>query len=159
VTVLDSPPAAEAEFETRSAPAGLLRRLAVMCYDALLLFGILFAATLVILPLNRGQAIAPYDALYTIYLLIVCFLYFGWFWTHGGQTLGMRAWGVRLLGQSPSGVSWRECLIRFLAALVSFIPFGLGFLWAGIDREKRTWHDHISGTRLVVQSALREPRG
>ncbi len=130
-----------------------------MCYDALLLFGIFFAATLIILPLNRGQAIAPHDALYTIYLLIVCFFYFGWFWTHGGQTLGMRAWGVRLLGQRPSGVSWGECLVRFLAALVSLIPFGLGFLWAGIDREKRTWHDHISGTRLVVQSALREPRG
>lgn len=130
-----------------------------MCYDGLLLFGVLFAATVIVLPLNRGQAFAPYDALYSAYLLVVGFFYFAWFWTHGGQTLGMRAWGVRLIGRCAIGVSWRECLIRYLAALVSLVPLGLGFLWAGIDREKRAWHDRISGTRLVVQSAHRRESG
>ncbi len=130
-----------------------------MCYDGLLLFAVLFAATLIILPFNHGQAFAPDNALYSVYLLVVSFFYFGWFWTHGGQTLGMRAWGVRLLGGRAVRVSWRESLIRYLAALVSLVPFGLGFFWAGIDHEKRAWHDHLSGTRLVVQSGLRGESG
>ncbi len=127
-----------------------------MCYDGLLLFAVLFAATVIVLPFNRGQAFAPYDPVYSVYLLVVSFFYFAWFWTHGGQTVGMRAWGVRLVGRAEERVSWRECLLRFLAALLSLAPFGLGFLWAGVDRENRAWHDHISGTRLVIQSWRRD---
>ncbi|HSS65544.1 MAG TPA: RDD family protein [Gammaproteobacteria bacterium] len=145
---------ARAQTTPPAAPPGLLRRLAIICYDGLLLFAVLFAATAIVLPLNRGQAFAPQNPLYSVYLLVVSFFYFGWFWTHGGQTLGMRAWGVRLLGRRASRVSWRECLVRYLAALLSLIPFGVGFLWAGVDREKRAWHDRISGTRLVVQPGL-----
>ncbi len=130
-----------------------------MCYDAILLLAVLFAATVIVLPLNRGQAFAPYNALYSLYLLVVGFFYFGWFWTHGGQTLGMRAWGVRLVGRGKDRVSWRESLVRYLAALLSLVPFGLGFFWAIVDGEKRAWHDYISGTRLVVQPWLREQRG
>lgn len=125
-----------------------------MSYDGLVLFAVLFAATVVVLPLNRGQAFAPHNVAYTIYLLAVSFVYFGWFWTHGGQTLGMRAWGVRLVGQSEDRVSWRQSLVRYLTALVSLAPLGLGFLWAVFDRESRAWHDHASGTRLVVQPWL-----
>lgn len=141
----------EREAAVPAAPAGLLRRLAVICYDSLLLFAVLFAATLLILPLTRGRAIAPHDALYTVYLLAVSYGYFGWFWTHGGQTLGMRAWGVRLVNAAARPPTWRQCLIRFVAALISWLPLGLGFLWSGLDREKRAWHDMISGTRLVHQ--------
>ena len=124
-----------------------------MCYDALLLFGVLFAATIILLPLTGGEAIASGQPLYTLYLLGVGFLYFGWFWTHGGQTLGMRAWGVRLVGSRPSGVTWIECLVRFLAALISLLALGMGFIWAAFDRQKRGWHDLLSGTRLVVVPA------
>jgi uncharacterized RDD family membrane protein YckC len=130
-----------------------------MFYDGLLLFAVLFAATIVILPFNHGQAFSPDNVLYSTYLFILGFFYFGWFWTHGGQTLGMRAWGVRLLGGSAAQVSWRQSLVRYLAALVSLVPFGLGFLWAGINHEKRAWHDYISGTRLVVESGLRGKSG
>lgn len=149
----DSLPLARAGVKLAPASPGLLRRLAIMCYDALPLFAVLFAGTLIVLPLNGGQAFAPHDPLYSAYLLSVCFIYFGWFWTHGGQTLGMRAWGVRLVGRNAAGVMWRECLVRYLAALVSLVPFGLGFFWMIIDSEKRSWHDRISGTRLIVQSA------
>ncbi len=149
MSVCDDSPAMPAEPGTSP---GLLRRLAVMCYDTLLLFGVLFAATILVLPLNRGQAFAPYDIFYSLYLLAVSFFYFGWFWTHGGQTLGMRAWGVQLVGGGADAISWRQSLLRYLAALVSLVPFGLGFLWAAVDREKRAWHDRFSGTCLVIRA-------
>ena len=149
-------PPAGAEVGLTPVSPGLLRRLAILCYDALPLFAVLFAATLIVFPLNGGEAFAPYDALYSAYLLAVTFFYFGWFWTHGGQTLGMRAWGVRLVGRNATRIKWRDCLVRFLAALISLLPFGLGLFWTLIDAEKRAWHDRISGTRLIIQSA---PRG
>ncbi len=62
--------------------------MAAVSYDCLLLFAILFVGTATVLPLNHGEAIAPNNAAYSAYLLGLSFLYFGWFWTHGGQTLG-----------------------------------------------------------------------
>ncbi len=159
MTAEDAPRPVSVETELPPALPGLLRRLAIMCYDGLLLLAVLFVATVIVLPLNRGQAFASNNLLYSAYLLLVSFLYFGWFWTHGGQTVGMRAWGVRLLGRNPEAVSWRECLVRFLAALVSLAPFGLGFFWVVVDRENRAWHDHLSGTRLVVQTWSKARRG
>ena len=120
-----------------------------MVYDGLLLFAVLFAATLVLLPFTGGETVAPNNLLYKLYVLAVSFAYFGWFWTHGGQTLGMRTWGVRLIGEPQTAITWRRCLTRFAAALLSWIPCGLGFLWAAFDRDKLAWHDRLSRTRLA----------
>ena len=158
MSIQDSLQPARAEKAFTPVAPGLLRRLAIICYDGLLLFAVLFAATVIVLPFNRGQAFSPHNAAYSAYLLAVSFFYFGWFWTHGGQTAGMRAWGVRLVGRSSTRVMWRECLVRYLAALLSLVPLGLGFFWAVIDGEKRAWHDRISGTRLVVQSGPQRKR-
>jgi uncharacterized RDD family membrane protein YckC len=130
-------------------PVGWLRRLAVMFYDSMLLFGVLFGATLILLPFTRGQPVGPNNVFYTVYLLAVSYGYFGWFWSHGGQTLGMRAWRVTLVADPPRVLDWRRCLLRFAAALISWAPAGMGFLWALLDREKLAWHDRLSGTRLV----------
>lgn len=128
-----------------------------MFYDGMLLFGVLFAATLVLLPFTRGQPIGPNDALYTLYLLAVSYAYFGWFWTHGGQTLGMRAWRVTLVADPPYVLDWRRCLLRFAGVLVSWTPAGMGILWALIDEEKLAWHDRLSSTRLVYEHRSRTP--
>ncbi len=131
------------------SPPGLLRRLGALFYDLILLVGILFAATALLLPLRAGEAFRPGQAAYSTYLLAVSFLFFGWFWTHGGQTLGMRAWKIRLCAEGGGPVNWRQAGLRFLAAWLSLLPFGLGFLWALLDKEKRCWHDRIARTRMV----------
>jgi uncharacterized RDD family membrane protein YckC len=120
-----------------------------MVYDGLLLFAVLFTATLVLFPFTGGETVAPNNLPYKLYILAVSFAYFGWFWTHGGQTLGMRTWGVRLVGEPQTAITWRRCLTRFAGALLSWIPCGLGFLWAAFDRDKLAWHDRLSGTRLA----------
>lgn len=128
---------------------GLLRRLGAIFYDSLLLFSILFFATLILLPLTGGEAVRPGQPIYTAYLIAVSFVYFAWFWTHGGQTLGMRAWRVTLRTRDGSAVTWRHALVRSVAAVLSWIPCGAGFLWGLFDRERLTWHDRLSGTEVV----------
>lgn len=128
---------------------GLTRRLLAILYDSLLLFAVLYLATAIVLPFRGGEAIAPQTPWYSAYLLVVSFLYFGGFWTHGGQTLGMRAWRMRLTSKEGEVVSWGQALARFLGSLGSWAPLGLGFAWALFDRKRMTWHDHLSRSVLV----------
>lgn len=136
------------DSDKQPQPAGLFRRLAALSYDSLLLLAIWFIATAILLPLTGGEAIRA-NPLLTTYLLFISFFFYGWFWMHGGQTLGMRAWKLQLHNMRPGPVSWWQVLLRFLVALPSGLLFGLGYLWMLVDRQKLTWHDRYSETRVV----------
>jgi uncharacterized RDD family membrane protein YckC len=131
---------------------GLWRRLAAIFYDSLLLLSVLFVATipLVFVPDSlRGSSGVRLAV--QAYLLVVSYLFFAGFWTHGGQTLGMRAWRLRLVSSdSGQGVSWTQALRRFLAAILSWACAGLGFLWVLVRPDRRAWHDLLSGSQLVL---------
>jgi uncharacterized RDD family membrane protein YckC len=126
--------------------------LAIIFYDGLLLLAVLFAATLLILPFNAGIAYSKEQFLYPVYLVFVSFLFYGWFWTHGGQTLGLKAWKVKVLTEDYQPISWRQAFIRFFIALFSFALFGVGLLWNLIDKNQRSWHDIASKTGLYMVS-------
>ncbi len=128
----------------------LPRRLAAIFYDALLVFSLQFAVTLfLVLPFNQGHAVSSGHPLYQLLLLLIAYVYFGWQWTHGGQTLGMRAWRVRVVGVEAETLTWRQASLRFLLALVSSACLFLGFLWALYSENQQTWHDRLSNTYLI----------
>jgi uncharacterized RDD family membrane protein YckC len=129
---------------------GLLRRLMVILYDSMLLAAILMFATLIALPILGDNPSAPAKLGFQLYLTLVIFGFFAWFWSHGGQTLGMLAWRVRLQNSRPGPLSLWQLLLRFLAAIASWLPLGLGFIWSLFDKDKLTWHDRFSITELVV---------
>ncbi|MCS3902171.1 putative RDD family membrane protein YckC [Methylohalomonas lacus] len=125
----------------------LARQLAAMVYDGLLLVGVLFVASLPVTLLSGGAIPAGAPA-FQLYLLGIIFLYLAWQWTRGGQTLGMKAWRLRLVSNDANGLNWARALLRFLAALLSLAACGLGYAWLLVDRERLTWHDRLSATRL-----------
>ena len=130
--------------------SSLLRRLASMLYDLLVVSAISLIAAAPVVLLAQGKLSSfPGRLLFQGYLLTVVFVFFGWFWVHGGQTVGMRAWGLRLISNTGGGVSWQQAGLRFAAALLSWLPAGLGYLWVLIDRDGRAWHDRLSATRLT----------
>ena len=139
----------DTELSGAPMPPGLGRRLAAVAYDSLLLTAVFFVATAVLLPFTAGEAIRSGSGWYSVYLVAVSFGYFGWFWTHGGQTLGMRSWRLRLVGAAGNGATWQQALLRFVGAGFSWAAFGAGFFWLLVDPERLTWHDRISATRLV----------
>jgi len=131
-------------------PASLPRRLGAVIYDALLLVALLMLGSFLYVPVVGDMLPAPLGrALYQIFLLAISFFYFTGFWVHGGQTLGLRTWKLRLVAHDGSSVTWPQAARRFALASVSWLCFGLGFLWVLVDREKLAWHDRFSGTRLV----------
>ena len=75
--------------------AGLFRRLAAMFYDGLLLVAVLMGITGAVIAAHGGP-IDYHHFLYRGLLVVVTFMYFGGFWVHGGQTLGLRTWHLQL---------------------------------------------------------------
>jgi uncharacterized RDD family membrane protein YckC len=138
----------------------LWRRLAAASYDALVVAALWFIATAIAMVVTHG-AITPdhplAELIYRLYILAVGFLFFGGFWVRNRQTLGMLAWRVKLV-QAGSGakITWTQALVRYLAAYLSWAPLGLGFWWSLWDPEKKTWHDRLSGTRLVRAPSFSE---
>ncbi len=134
------------------ARVGLVRRLMAIFYDLFLLIAILFVTTIIANSINRGEAISPgnpYYPLFPLLLFAISFFYYGWFWTHGGQTLGMQTWKMKLISNSRHNISWGQALIRAIVALISWGFFGLGFFWLLFNSNKHTWHDMASGSELI----------
>lgn len=135
---------------TNLPSVGLLRLLAALFYDSLLLLSVLFIATWLLLFLIP-EAVS-HLLIYRTYLLVIWFLYFAWPWLHGGQTLGMAAWGIQLQSYDGRLITWQQALVRFSMAIVSLFALGMGYWWMLVDKQRRTWHDSISKTRLVYLS-------
>ena len=129
---------------------GLLRRLAAIIYDTLLVCALLFLATIPFIALRGGEPVEVGDnRIYQVVLLLVIYAFFVGFWTRWGRTLGMQSWGLQLQTMDGEKPTLATASVRFIAAILSWAPAGLGFLWQLWDRDKLTWHDRISGTHLV----------
>lgn len=135
--------------------AGLARRLAAIGYDSLLVAAIWFVIGGMGLALSGGALSRPDRPVWLLLafravLVASLWLFFAWFWTHGGQTLGMRAWRLQLVNENGGPVRWKQTLWRFAGACLSAGALGLGYLWVLFDRERLSWHDRLSATRLRV---------
>ena len=127
----------------------MLKRFAAMFYDGLCLFSLFFLATLILVIFTNGKAITGDNLIYNLLLFFIAYLYFVWHWVNGGRTLGMRAWHIKLINRKMDQMRWRNATVRFCLAMLSFVCFGLGFVWAFFDKEKLTFHDRYSNTRLI----------
>jgi uncharacterized RDD family membrane protein YckC len=107
-------------------------------------------AALIALPFTGPDVRAGRDPLFSLYLLLAWFAYFGWCWRHSAATLGMRAWRIRIRTGSGSAPGWGRCALRFGVAFVSGLAAGLGFAWALFNQRRRCWHDMASRSFLIV---------
>lgn len=142
-------------------PAGVLRRLAAMLYDFILCLALVMVTTMIYMLLahtilgaetykainDSGQSMR--DPFLQSTLFISLFLFFGYFWTRNGQTLGMQVWHIRVQNKDNTAITWRQALMRFMMAIVSWLALGLGHLWPFFDDKKRSWHCMFSNTEIV----------
>ena len=130
--------------------SGLLRRLAAILYDTLLVIALLMLMTTFFLISRGGEALQPYTLPHQIASLVVIYAFFVGFWTRGGQTLGMSAWRLRVEMQDGNPLPAGVAILRLVTASLSLACFGLGFLWQLVDRQSLTWHDRLAGTRVIM---------
>ncbi len=129
-------------------PAGMLSRLLAMFYDSLLLFSVLLIATALALMFTRGT-LNYHNPFFRTGLFLTCFSFYSWFWLHGGQTLGMRAWRLRVQRTDGQPITIWQALLRFLVAIPALACAGLGFFWMLVDRDKMTLYDRFSESVVV----------
>jgi uncharacterized RDD family membrane protein YckC len=135
-------------------PAPLWRLLFAMIYDVFLVAPLLMANAFVWVsifgPIESVEETAVPNWLMQLTSLAVIAVFFTIFWCKSGQTLGMQAWRIKV--QTPSGnlLTPKRALGRCWASVLSFAPFGFGYLWSLIDRDSCTWHDRISDTRVIL---------
>jgi uncharacterized RDD family membrane protein YckC len=73
-----------------------------------------------------------------------------WIADSRGGTVGKLIVGVRVVDDStlrPIGLV--NGFIRTIFAFFSGLVFGLGYLWAAWDRERKTWHDHAVNSSVI----------
>ncbi|EGQ8018765.1 RDD family protein [Vibrio sp. B511a] len=150
---------------TTLPPAGLFRRLAALIYDTLIIIAIEMMAAGIVMAvvfalnaaglLSYGEYADAADMLgkhpvlsplFTLYLAGVWIYFFVFFWTRAGQTLGMRAWKLRVRNTKDGApITVTQALIR-----ISTSGFGLANLTVPIDPKKRGFHDIWAKTEVVV---------
>jgi uncharacterized RDD family membrane protein YckC len=134
--------------------APLTRRLLALVYEALLLAAILWCAGLVYTAIE-ARLIGVHARLpFQIYLVLVTGAYFVWQWTHGGQTLPMKTWRLRIVAKDEAPLDVTRACARYALALAGFCAAGLGFVWALVDRDRLFLHDRLAGTRIVRTDAI-----
>lgn len=151
---------------------GLGRRLAAMLYEGLLLLGVLFPTVFLFSALtDQRHALVGRSPLQLVLFLALA-AYFVWFWTHGGQTLAMKTWRLRVLRADGQPLTQGRALARYLLAWLWFLPALLtlhlsglkgggataGVLLAGVlayaaasrlHPQRQFLHDALCGTRIV----------
>jgi len=123
----------------------LLRRLAAFVYDCFLLIAVYFVITAAVVPLNDGEAIEHWS--YKVFLILVTFIFFDWFWRHGGQTLGMSAWRIRVEGIEDHQVTFKQSASRYA---LGFICFGFTLFYMFGNKAQQALHDKLSRTKIVM---------
>lgn len=144
--------------------ASLGKRFLAIFYDVLITFFLSFIITLVVqtliielglvklesVQISKAESISaiPIDSAINTFLrslwLIIPFLYFIYYWTKHGRTLGMKVWKINIISSNQLPITWLQSSIRFFSALL-----GLGYVWMIFDKDNLPLQDHVSKTRLI----------
>ena len=139
--------------QTRNAPS-LLRHLTAMLYDSLLVVALVFVVNAlalgVVVTVSDGEQKVVGPTLGQILFILSIVGFYSTFWLTSGQTLGMQAWRIRLVTFDGGRPSLWQAIRRCVGALISIACLGIGYWWRLFDRNKRYWHDYLSGTELVL---------
>lgn len=145
--------------------AGFIRRLAAMIYDTLVATAVGMCAAMVIIvtmvvmihngtldgfgyeqPSEAIQASFTYKAIIQVWVVLWVMAFFLWFWKRGGQTLGMRAWRLRIYSTVDEPMTWGRLIIRLIASLG-----GVGTLLVLLDfKNKQSLQDRVAKTEVIV---------
>lgn len=133
-----------------SPAATIGRRALSLVYEALLLVALIFVGSLPFVMLTQQMGPDLERPLFQFYLVLLMGLYFTWQWRHGGQTLALKTWRLRVVTRDGAPLTWGHAVRRYALALPGTLLFGAGFLWALADRERLFLHDRLAGTQIVT---------
>lgn len=129
---------------------GLLRRLGSLLYETLVFVALWLLGSALFTMIYGGVAEGRQRWLLQLLCLLLISGYFLWCWTHGGQTLAMKTWRIRLVDASGSTPTLATAVRRYPLAAAGLLLGGAGLWWALLDSDGQFLHDRLAGTRLVM---------
>ncbi|MES2664258.1 MAG: RDD family protein [Pseudomonadota bacterium] len=78
-------------------------------------------------------------------------IFYSYFWCSTGQTLGMQAWKIQLVGKYSNQITKTMAIKRFFIAMVFLLCGGIGFLWCYFNSQRLSAQDQLSDTRVIVK--------
>lgn len=133
------------------APA-LRRRMAAFVYEGVLLFGVLMMVGMVYsISINQRHALHGRPGMMAVVFLTLA-AYFIWFWTHGGQTLAMKTWRLKLVSEQGAAITLPQALKRYMASWLWFMPAFYGAWLMGWHQSKLLYG--VMGSWMVLYTAL-----
>jgi len=128
----------------------IFRRLGALFYDSLLILALLMIWTALLVLVTKGESLSP-NLGYRLSLLFIIVSYSIGFWHHGGQTSGMKAWGLQVINTKSQNntITYTQALLRFILAVPSILLFGLGFLYLLFNEKNLTLYDRLSNTKII----------
>lgn len=144
-------PVADNGSPLRAPTATVGRRLLALVYETLLLVALVFVGSLPFVMLTHDMSRESERPLFQLYLVALMGLYFTWQWRHGGQTLALKTWRLRVVTREGAPLTWGHALRRYVFALPGTLLFCAGFLWALVDRERLFLHDRLAGTMIQAE--------
>jgi uncharacterized RDD family membrane protein YckC len=155
-------------------PPTVLRRLAALVYESLLVGALLFFGAAVA---HGASAAGPGRIATQAFLWILLGAYFVVSWRRGGRTLALKAWQLRVVDAQGAAVSLPRALLRYVvAALVygaavvgavagyrngwtfgvwaALVPAALSVAYGFLDEQGRFLHDRLTGTKIVHEKPL-----
>jgi len=102
-------------------PAPPWRRLTAAFYDGLLLLALWMVTLLASQFVHGVFGLARNDRANSLCLFLAGLAFFGWSWTHGGQTLGMRSWRLLLRREDGAVVRWPVATVRYALMLATWL--------------------------------------
>ncbi len=132
--------------------AGFLKRILALIYDSLLIAAIIIVASLLLVFIN-GEYPKPGTLLSVIQFFISILvgpLFYSYFWlTNDGQTTGMQAWKIKLVSSNESKLNMKQTYLRCLISVISFLFIGIGYFWILFNKNKLSWSDIATKTRVI----------
>ncbi len=127
-------------------PAGLLRRLGAMLYDAMIVLALWLLTLFIGVALHNGAVVGP---LVRTILFVELFSFFAYFWVSRGQTIGMLAWDLHVETNDGTADATGAGVAALHRRDVVLAALGIGYLWIYVDPDRRAWPDMLSGTNVV----------
>lgn len=131
----------------------------VSCLLELMILGAVYGVGVLIFSREKmgGSFLDAFDPFFLQLSLVgirgaLSLFYFSWGTYRYGTTLGKRCFHIYVVSEAGhSPVNLKQSIIRCAAYLVSYLPFGTGFLMVAFQPEKRGLHDLIAGTVSVIK--------
>ena len=121
-----------------------LRRIAAAVYDIFLLLGVWFLVGSIGVWINGG--IIENKFIGPILVLISTWIFYIYFWTHGGKTLGMAVWNFEIYSLDNKKIGFKKASIRFAFNLITFILCGLPLILIYLTEKSLSLSDYLSKT-------------